>query len=224
MENLHNFDFIPNQEVRDFRRQNRRQQLSDDLDDDREVASQTLASLLLEGFDLNNNGNDSRRRRLQENTDYYEKIRALSLMLEAPSNNTWQFVECGVCCLTQWTLVRSCCSFPACLDCLRQYYTSRVRMGSLAIECIGNECTQLVYRSEVNIRLNAQDKALYTRTLLAHSSESEYSKPCPQCNRIMTLNLKQLISMKKTLKKLKKRRFFPFHQSTNTVAESIKFR
>lgn len=127
-----------------------------------------------------------------------EKIRMNGQRLEAPVNNRWLFNECCICCENRWLLKRICCSSGACLSCLTRYYTERIRMGQLSIECIGPGCKSLIYRAEVLARLNGDDKALYGRLLLSQSNESDRIRPCPRCNRLFTLSSKQQTKMKYT--------------------------
>lgn len=139
---------------------------------------------------------------LMEKRAFLDRLKSQGMTLLAPPNNRWSFEECSICCDAQWLLVRSCCSFAACLECLSRYYSSRIELGCLSIECIGSECHQLVYRAEVNARLNGEQKALYTRLLLLSSSESERAKPCPQCNTILTLSAAKERQMKQASNRL----------------------
>lgn len=138
---------------------------------------------------------------LSEKRSMLDRMKNQGKTLLAP-NNRWSYQECAICCETQWLLVRTCCLFPACLDCLSQYYTGRVEMGNLSIECIRTECHELVYRAEVNARLGPEKRSLYNRLLLLQSSESDRSKPCPQCNTILTLLPETEQKMKQTNKLL----------------------
>ncbi|KAF7490847.1 Putative E3 ubiquitin-protein ligase [Sarcoptes scabiei] len=129
-----------------------------------------------------------------------ERIKIQGANLLAPINNKWLFDVCDCCDLKQWLLVRDCCQSKSCLDCLKQYYTTRIKMGILSIECIGTKCKQLVYRTEVMSRLAIADKALYGRLLLMQSSESDRSKPCPRCNKIFSLSFKHQEKIKRQRK------------------------
>lgn len=180
MEHLRTFDVIPSAEIRQFRR------------DHLPELPEEETSRTVERFDLNNNSRRRRRRSdsfvnlpRMSNLDFFEAVQSAGVKLESPLNNSWQFAECNICAESQWLLVRNCCSIPVCLECLGRYYTSQVQNGAVAIECISTRCKQLVFREEIFERLNRYFKDVYFLRLLAHSSASEHTKPCPRCNRLL---------------------------------------
>ena len=136
---------------------------------------------------------------LQQKHDILEKMKDQGEAIIATTRvkQIWSFEECEICCEKRWLLSRPCCNYHACLDCLSRYYTSKVEMQCLSIECINTHCDEPVYRTEVNSRLSPEKRHLYARLLLEHSSESDKSKPCPRCNTILTIDS----DMQKKLKK-----------------------
>ncbi|XP_027194292.2 uncharacterized protein LOC113789004 [Dermatophagoides pteronyssinus] len=172
---------------------------SDSLDeDDDDNDSLDSFNMQLQPENSNDNDNDLNQMTLMLiKRQLLEKIQMNGQRLEAPINNRWSFDECCICCENRWLLKRiCCCSSGACLSCLNRYYTERIRMGQLSIECIGPGCKSLIYRAEVLARLNGDNKALYGRLLLSQSNESDRIRPCPRCNRLYTLSSKHHTKMK----------------------------
>ena len=99
----------------------------------------------------------------------------------------WVYQECGVCLEIVWLNKRHCCGYCVCIECLQQYYSSRIEFGNVTIECVNPVCQSFVHRDEISARLSPQMKDIYHRLLLMSSSESEHTKPCPQCNHFYTL-------------------------------------
>ena len=153
------------------------------------------------------------------------KIEARTNNLLAPPKNCWQYRECDVCCSEKWLLIRECCGYPVCVSCLREYYTARISIGNLAIECIGHSCKELVYRDEVLARLTQGVRELYVRQLLSQSSESERCKPCPRCNHLHTLTGKQEESIKTSTRRVQARCLLKLGiGNTNKASDSIALR
>jgi len=100
----------------------------------------------------------------------------------------WTYAECGICLEVGWLNKRHCCDYCACIQCLQQYYSSRIELGAVTIECINPFCHSFVHRDEISARLTPQMKDVYHRLLLTTSSQSEQTKPCPQCNYFYTLS------------------------------------
>lgn len=109
----------------------------------------------------------------------------------------WVYQECGVCLEVGWLNRRHCCDYSACIPCLQQYYSSRIEFGTITIECINPLCHSFVHRDEISARLSPQMKDVYHRLLLSSSSQSEQTKPCPQCNSFYTIT-EDMIKLFKT--------------------------
>lgn len=165
-----------------------------------------------------------------EDLDNFDKVRNLLYQIEfhakqlvAPSYNEWKFAQCEICLDNKWLLVRQCCHTPTCTDCLSEYYKSKIEMGAISIPCIGDGCDQLVYRNEISIRLPLKTRDLYSRLLLARSTECKTSKPCPQCNTILKLDDVQQAEMAEADKKRKGLRKY-FKRKVNEVSNSLFFK
>ncbi len=111
----------------------------------------------------------------------------------------WEYQECGVCLEVVWLYKRYCCDYCACISCLRQYYTSRIQFGAVSIECINPLCRSYVHRDEISARLSPEMKEVYHRLLLT-STQSDQTKPCPQCNYFYTLSEERLKQMRSKYK------------------------
>lgn len=112
----------------------------------------------------------------------------------------WTFEECGVCLEINWLYRRSCCNYCACISCLSNYYSLKVQMGIVTIECINPLCKRYVHRDEISSRLQSSEmKEIYYRLLLSNNL-SPFSKTCPQCNylfRIDETDYKKMINAKR---------------------------
>lgn len=113
----------------------------------------------------------------------------------------FDFLECQICLRKQWLYRRACCSFPACCNCLKEYFTTKIEQSIVTIECINNHCSSFIHRDEISTRLDSNMKNIYHRLLLSSNSNG-LSKTCPQCNHLKTLDsMDQLKKMKKAAKK-----------------------
>ena len=159
---------------------------------------------------------------LAQKRSILDQLRTQATQLGTLVNNRWSYDECSICLDVQWLLIRSCCSIRACINCLSQYYSDRISMGAIAIECIGFGCHELVYRTEIQVRLSPERRSLYDRLLLEQSSESQYAKPCPQCSSIYSLSPDQRRMIKKSNIIQKIRKSKANDQSTATTKTKIK--
>ncbi|XP_064485385.1 E3 ubiquitin-protein ligase RNF217-like [Ornithodoros turicata] len=96
---------------------------------------------------------------------------------------SWGLRECGICLETRWLYLRPCCNFPACSQCLKKYYTSKVAQMQLKIECCNVGCKQYVHRDEISARL-PQDIKKQFHNLIESASLASKSKTCPHCNHV----------------------------------------
>lgn len=108
------------------------------------------------------------------------------------------YFECGVCLESSYMYRRACCSFPACSECISSYFTSKIDLGLVAIECINTKCRDFVHRDEISVRLPSSLKPVYLR-LLANANADELSKTCPRCNNIMTLESAEILKNMKRM-------------------------
>ncbi|RWS06760.1 putative E3 ubiquitin-protein ligase RNF217-like protein [Dinothrombium tinctorium] len=113
---------------------------------------------------------------------------------------SWDYEECKVCCETVWLYRRPCCDYPACNDCLTNYFENKVKLGIVSIECVNPQCHEYVHRDEISVRLAPEVKKTYCR-LLAFNNCDEIAKTCPRCNHIRRLQSEsELKQMKKKTK------------------------
>lgn len=108
----------------------------------------------------------------------------------------WNFKECGICLETNWMYSRHCCQFPACDSCLEQYFASKVKQGIIQIECCNLTCHNYVHRDEISVKLHSDIKETFQK-LLASTQIDKFTKPCPRCNRIITMNPYNIKNKKK---------------------------
>lgn len=99
---------------------------------------------------------------------------------------SWGLRECGICLETRWLYLRPCCNFPACTQCLKRYYMTRVVQGQLKIECCNVGCKHYVHRDEISARLPQDIKEQFHHLIESASSTSK-SKTCPHCNHVCQL-------------------------------------
>lgn len=112
----------------------------------------------------------------------------------------YEYLDCGICLLSQWLYKRPCCGYPVCSECLSIYFRSKIEMSIVTIECINDSCKSFVHRDEISSMLtDVTMKNLYYRLLILESTSSDgLSRTCPQCNHLFS------IQSSDALKKMKK--------------------
>ncbi|XP_019632791.1 PREDICTED: E3 ubiquitin-protein ligase RNF19B-like [Branchiostoma belcheri] len=94
--------------------------------------------------------------------------------------------ECGVCLETQALHRRTCCNFPVCDACLKQYFTTQVLQGIVKLYCCSSKCQSTVSREEIIFRLDEDARVKFHRYLLEANREP-HVKTCPRCSEPMTV-------------------------------------
>lgn len=98
----------------------------------------------------------------------------------------WVWTECDICLEHRWLYRRPCCGFPACGDCMKRYFETKVADGTVKIECCSPRCRHYVHRDEISARLDGTVKHRFYQ-FLVQANADPHVKTCPGCNHITRL-------------------------------------
>ncbi|GFQ64961.1 probable E3 ubiquitin-protein ligase RNF217 [Trichonephila clavata] len=94
-----------------------------------------------------------------------------------------KFEECAICAKAEYIYRRVCCGYSACNNCLKRYYSSKVKNNQLKIKCYNPNCYEFAHKNEILERLDKLSAQKF-KILLLLANNSPYYKSCPQCNRL----------------------------------------